>query len=88
MTSGIGLEELGIKMNRAFVEIDACMQTSIKNIYAIGDITGKDVYKRQPHNSVPERLPLQTARAYRRSSGSQRIRQDLSLQERLSLIHI
>ena len=41
MTSGIGLEELGIKMNRAFVEIDACMQTSIKNIYAIGDITGK-----------------------------------------------
>ena len=41
MTSGISLEELGIKMNRAFVEIDACMQTSIKNIYAIGDITGK-----------------------------------------------
>lgn len=41
MISGIGLEELGIKMNRAFVEIDACMQTSIKNIYAIGDITGK-----------------------------------------------
>lgn len=30
MTSGIGLEELGIKMNRAFVEIDACMQTSTK----------------------------------------------------------
>lgn len=41
MTAGIGLEELGIKMNRAFVEVDSCMQTSIKNIYAIGDITGK-----------------------------------------------
>lgn len=41
MTAGIGLEDLGIKMNRAFVEVDACMQTSVKNIYAIGDITGK-----------------------------------------------
>lgn len=40
-TRGIGLEELGIKMNRAFVDVDQCMQTSIPNIYAIGDITGK-----------------------------------------------
>ncbi len=40
-TKGIGLEELGIEMNRAFVAVDDCMQTSIPNIYAIGDITGK-----------------------------------------------
>ncbi len=40
-TRGIGLEDTGIKMNRAFVDVDACMQTSVANIYAIGDITGK-----------------------------------------------
>ncbi len=40
-TRGIGLEELGIEMNRAFVNTDAHCRTSIENIYAIGDITGK-----------------------------------------------
>ncbi len=40
-TKGIGLEELGIKMNRAFVEVDDELRTSIPNIFAIGDITGK-----------------------------------------------
>jgi len=41
MTANIGLEALGIKMNRAFVDINDKCQTSIDNIYAIGDITGK-----------------------------------------------
>lgn len=41
MTTGIGLEELGIEMNRAFVNIDDHCRTNIPNIYAIGDITGK-----------------------------------------------
>ena len=41
ITKGIGLEELGIKMNRAFIDVDDEMRTSIPNIYAIGDITGK-----------------------------------------------
>ena len=40
-TRGIGLEELGIEMNRAFVNIDEHCRTNIENIYAIGDITGK-----------------------------------------------
>lgn len=40
-TRGIGLEELGIEMNRAFVNIDDHCRTNIENIYAIGDITGK-----------------------------------------------
>lgn len=40
-TRGIGLEELGIDMNRAFVVIDDHCRTNIENIYAIGDITGK-----------------------------------------------
>ena len=41
MTKGLGLEELGIEMNRAFINIDEHCRTNIENIYAIGDITGK-----------------------------------------------
>lgn len=41
MTAGIGLENVGIEMNRAFVNIDERCRTNIENIYAIGDITGK-----------------------------------------------
>lgn len=40
-TLGIGLEKLGIKLTRGFVEVDDTMQTSIPGIFAIGDITGK-----------------------------------------------
>lgn len=41
-TEGIGLEEVGIKLNeRGFVEIDDKMATNVPGIYAIGDITGK-----------------------------------------------
>lgn len=41
MTAGIGLENVGIEMNRAFVNIDEHCRTNVENIYAIGDITGK-----------------------------------------------
>ena len=41
LTKGIGLEECGIGMNRAFVNIDDHCRTNVDNIYAIGDITGK-----------------------------------------------
>ena len=41
MTKDIGLEECGVEMNRAFVNVDDHMRTNIENIYAIGDITGK-----------------------------------------------
>ena len=41
LTKGIGLEELGVKFNRAFIEVDDEMRTNIPNIFAIGDITGK-----------------------------------------------
>ena len=40
-TRGIGLENVGIEMNRAFVVIDDHCRTNVENIYAIGDITGK-----------------------------------------------
>jgi dihydrolipoamide dehydrogenase len=41
-SKGFGLEEVGIKLNeRGMVEINEKMQTSIPNIYAVGDVTGK-----------------------------------------------
>ncbi len=41
MTAGIGLDKVGIEMNRAFVVIDEHCCTNVENVYAIGDITGK-----------------------------------------------
>ncbi|MGE5373621.1 MAG: dihydrolipoyl dehydrogenase [Bacteroidota bacterium] len=39
---GLGLEEVGVKISdRGFIEINEKMQTSVPNIYAIGDVTGK-----------------------------------------------
>jgi dihydrolipoamide dehydrogenase len=41
-SKGFGLEEVGVKLNeRGMVEINEKMQTSVHNIYAIGDVTGK-----------------------------------------------
>jgi len=41
-SKGFGLEEVGVKLNeRGLVEINEKMQTSVPNIYAIGDVTGK-----------------------------------------------
>ncbi len=41
-SQNIGLEEVGIKTDqRGFIEINDNMQTSVSNIYAIGDVTGK-----------------------------------------------
>ncbi len=41
-SKGLGLEEAGVKINeRGLVEINEKMQTSVPNIYAIGDVTGK-----------------------------------------------
>lgn len=38
VTEGLGLEELGVELDRGFVQIDECMRTSVPNLYAIGDI--------------------------------------------------
>jgi dihydrolipoamide dehydrogenase len=41
-SKGFGLEEAEVKINeRGFVEINEKMQTSVPNIWAIGDVTGK-----------------------------------------------
>ena len=37
----LGLEGLGVKVERGFVTVNLAMQTSVPNIYAIGDVTGK-----------------------------------------------
>lgn len=40
-TGDLGLEQAGVMMNRGYIEVNAQMRSSIPNIYAIGDITGK-----------------------------------------------
>jgi dihydrolipoamide dehydrogenase len=41
-SDGLGLEKIGLKIDqRGFIEIDDRMATSIKGIWAIGDVTGK-----------------------------------------------
>jgi dihydrolipoamide dehydrogenase len=40
-SENLGLEKLGIKLTRGYVDIDERMATSVSNVYAIGDVTGK-----------------------------------------------
>jgi|FLYL01.1.fsa_nt_gi dihydrolipoamide dehydrogenase len=40
-SDGMGLEELGVAMERGFIQIDEHMATNVPGIYAIGDVTGK-----------------------------------------------
>ena len=56
-TADIGLEELGIAMDRGFVEIDELQRTSLPHIYAAGDIAGN-----MPLSSVASQQGLEVAR--------------------------
>lgn len=38
--AGLGLEELGIDVSKGFVPVDSHQETSVKGVYAIGDIAG------------------------------------------------
>ncbi|MSQ11786.1 MAG: dihydrolipoyl dehydrogenase [Dehalococcoidia bacterium] len=38
---GIGLEEVGVAVERGFVRVDDQLRTTAANVYAIGDVTGK-----------------------------------------------
>jgi dihydrolipoamide dehydrogenase len=40
-TQGLNLEAVGVATERGFISIDDEMQTNVKGIYAIGDVTGK-----------------------------------------------
>jgi len=39
-TKGVGLEALGLTLERGFVKVSPMMETSIKGVYAIGDMAG------------------------------------------------
>jgi dihydrolipoamide dehydrogenase len=39
-SENIGLEKLGIKMTKGFIDVDDNMRTSVDGIYAVGDIAG------------------------------------------------
>lgn len=41
MSANLGLEQLGLKMERGFVLVDEYCCTNIPNIYAVGDVNGK-----------------------------------------------
>ncbi len=40
-SEGLGLEKVGVKVERGAVPVDGYMQTNVPGIYAIGDLTGK-----------------------------------------------
>ena len=40
-TEGLGIEEIGIKTDGPAVVVNDCLETNIKDIYAIGDVLGK-----------------------------------------------
>ncbi len=40
-SEGLGLEELGVEMEKGAIRINESCQTSLPNVYAIGDVTGK-----------------------------------------------
>ena len=42
-TKGLGLEALGVALERGFVKVSPTMETSIKGIYAVGDMTGRQL---------------------------------------------
>jgi dihydrolipoamide dehydrogenase len=39
VTDGLGLEALGVAMERGYVKVDEYMETSVPGLYAIGDVT-------------------------------------------------
>jgi dihydrolipoamide dehydrogenase len=41
--AGMGLEALGVKLERGFVAVSPDMRTSVPGVYAIGDVTGRQL---------------------------------------------
>jgi len=39
-TENIGLEKLGIKMTKGFIDVDEYMRTAVEGMYAVGDVAG------------------------------------------------
>jgi dihydrolipoamide dehydrogenase len=70
---GIGIEALGIALDRGFVKASPTMETSIKGVYAIGDMAGPPLLA---HKAMAEGVGLGGGRAPRRQeSAPRRLRQ-------------
>lgn len=57
VTEGLGLEALGVKMDRGFVVVDGHMRTNVKGVYAIGDcavIEGQGAHLQLAHVASAE----------------------------------
>jgi len=39
-TTGLGLDELGVRLNKGAVMVDECFRTNMPNLYAVGDCNG------------------------------------------------
>ena len=40
-TEGIGLEDVGVEVDRGFIPVDERMETNVPGVFAVGDVTGK-----------------------------------------------
>jgi dihydrolipoamide dehydrogenase len=40
-SSGLGLENIGVELEKGFIQVNDKMETSVDGIYAVGDVTGK-----------------------------------------------
>ena len=47
--AGIGLEALGVRLDRGFVAVSPRMETSVTGLYAIGDVAGAPAARPQGH---------------------------------------
>lgn len=52
-SAGLGLEALGVKIERGFITVNAQMQTNLPHIYAIGDVAGNPMLA---HKAMKEGL--------------------------------
>ena len=73
LSEGIGLEGLGVKIERGFIQVDGQMRTGVPHLYAIGDVVGglmlahkatheafiavEAILGRNPHPLDPNRVP-------------------------------
>ena len=64
-TANIGLEKLGITMERGFIKVNEFMETNVKGVYAIGDVVPTPLLAHVAFQEgivavekSPERIPL------------------------------
>ncbi len=73
VTQGIGLEDVGVQVERGFIKVDGQMRTGVSHLYAIGDVVGglmlahkathegfiavETILGRNPHPLDPNRVP-------------------------------